>query len=230
MSQIAVSIVQRPRLMKPLIALLVVVITGCAAGHTGSAGQSAPAAPGATAETMRETAAAPDAERTSDADVRFMQGMMAHHAQALEMTSLVPERTSSADIRLLARRVEMSQLEEMEVMQGWLRGRGEAVPTRSDPHAHHHPAPGRDGEQHGLMPGMLTPEQLSRLGEATGPEFDRLFLQFMIQHHEGALAMVAALFEEGGGQDPEIFQFASHVDGDQRIEIARMHRMLAADG
>ena len=151
------------------------------------------------------------------ADVRFMQGMIGHHAQALEMTALLATRTSSEDMRKLARRIELSQSDEIEMMQDWLRGRGEPLP---DPHAHH--APGGT-----LMPGMLTREEMERLAAAKGSEFDRLFLEFMIKHHDGALVMVSQLFSTpGAAQESEIFAFASDVDADQRMEIARMGAML----
>lgn len=143
-----------------------------------------------------------------------MQGMITHHGQALVMTDLVAERTASEDIRRLARRIDVSQVDEIARMRRWLERRALAVPKG---HAH---AP--------LMPGMLTAEELDRLAGATGAEFDRLFLEFMIRHHEGALVMVANLFStDGGGQEAEIFQFASHVDADQRAEIARMRDMLS---
>ena len=146
-----------------------------------------------------------------------MQGMIAHHAQALAMTALLASRTNREEMRLLARRIELSQSDEIGMMQRWLKKRGEAVP---DEHAHH---------DHGgaLMPGMLTPEQMSRLEAAKGQEFDRLFLESMIKHHDGALTMVTDLFAtQGAGQEPEIFAFASDVDADQRIEIDRMSGML----
>ena len=153
----------------------------------------------------------------TETDVRFMQGMIGHHAQALEMTMLLPSRTDREDMRLLARRIELSQADEIAMMQRWLRGRGHAVP---DPHAHHDHAGA-------LMPGMATPEEMRRLEAANGKEFDRMFLEFMIRHHDGALTMVNDLFStEGAGQEPEIFAFASDVDADQRIEIDRMSAML----
>jgi uncharacterized protein (DUF305 family) len=153
----------------------------------------------------------------SPADVSFMQGMIGHHAQALEMTALLPSRTARSDMRLLARRIELSQADEIHWMERWLEVRGHAAP---DAHAHH--AAGAV-----LMPGMLTPEELTRLAEAAGSDFDRLFLEFMIKHHEGALIMVNDLFmTEGAGQDTEIYAFASDVDADQRIEIDRMMRLL----
>ncbi|MGH9332450.1 MAG: DUF305 domain-containing protein [Vicinamibacteria bacterium] len=153
----------------------------------------------------------------TEADVRFMQGMIAHHAQALEMTALLPSRSTREDIRKLALRIEVSQADEIKMMQDWLRARGQEVP---DVRAHH---------AHGatLMPGMLTAEEMGRLAEAKVPDFDRLFLEFMIKHHEGALVMVEDLFSQpGAGQESEMFAFASDVNADQRMEIERMRAML----
>jgi uncharacterized protein (DUF305 family) len=151
------------------------------------------------------------------ADVRFMQGMIGHHAQALEMSALVPSRTSREEMRLLARRIEISQADEINMMREWLTSRGEAAPDELALHAH--------GAT--LMPGMLTREEMQRLAQSTGPEFDRLFLEFMIKHHAGALVMVEELFAQpGAGQEPEMFAFASDVDADQRMEIDRMGAML----
>ena len=179
--------------------------------------------PGAPGQPSRVIAAdkAVDLSRVqhTPADVRFMQGMIGHHAQALEMTDLLRTRTSSEDMKLLARRIEVSQADEIKMMQEWLKARGQAVP---DAHAHH---------AHGatLMPGMLTAEEMTRLAAAKGAEFDRLFLEFMIKHHEGALTMVTELFATpGAGQESEIFAFASDVDADQRMEIDRMRGMLRA--
>lgn len=146
------------------------------------------------------------------ADVLFVRGMISHHAQALDMVELVPDRTDNAAIRRLARRIEISQKDEIAIMERWLGERGGIPP---------------EGHDHGpLMPGMLTGEELSRLADATGDAFDRLFLQLMIRHHEGALVMVADLFDAGGGQEPGVFQIASNVDADQRAEIARMRELL----
>lgn len=148
-----------------------------------------------------------------EADVRFMRGMIVHHAQALEMTDLVAERADDEDLHRLARRIEISQIDEIDSMRRWLESRGEPLP-----------------EEHGhgpSMPGMLTDAQMERLAGAEGARFDRLFLEGMIQHHEGALVMVEELFAiEGAGQEAEIFVFASHVDADQRAEIARMRDVL----
>jgi uncharacterized protein (DUF305 family) len=145
-----------------------------------------------------------------------MEGMIHHHAQALDMTGLVPARSGSADMRMLAQRIEDSQADEIRMMERWLAERGHAVP---DAHAH---------EGHtGTMPGMATAEEMERLARASGGEFDRLFLELMIRHHEGALVMVKDLFSTpGAGQESEIFAFASDVVADQRMEIQRMDAML----
>lgn len=150
-------------------------------------------------------------------DVRFMQGMIGHHAQALEMTALVPSRSFRDDIRMLAARIEASQADEIKMMQSWLEVRGEEVPGE-----HAHQAPGAP-----LMPGMLTAEDMGRLAAAQGAAFDRLFLAFMIRHHEGALIMVEELFANArAAQDSELFAFASDVDADQRMEIERMGAII----
>jgi uncharacterized protein (DUF305 family) len=160
----------------------------------------------------------------TDADVRFMQMMIEHHAQAVEMTALVPARTSRENMLLLARRIQASQADEIAWMERWLESRGASPPEAGGHHAHHaHPA------GHSGMPGMLSRDELDRLAEARGPEFDELFLEFMIFHHQGAILMVEELFSSaGGGQDGETYGFATHVESDQRIEIDRMRRMLAA--
>jgi uncharacterized protein (DUF305 family) len=154
------------------------------------------------------------------ADVKFMQGMIAHHAQAIEMAALVPTRTTRSDLRTLAQRIDVSQKDEIAMMQRWLTAHHETAP---DPlAAHEHAA----GAEH--APGMLTPEQMAALGKANGAAFDRLFLTGMIQHHWGAVTMVAQLFATpGAAQDSDIFRFASDVDADQRAEIARMRTLLA---
>jgi uncharacterized protein (DUF305 family) len=152
------------------------------------------------------------------ADVRFMQGMIGHHAQAIEMVRLLMTNSASAEMKLLGKRIEVSQEDEIQMMQDWLKARGQPLP---DPHAHHQAGAA-------LMPGMLTAEEMSRLSAAKGVAFDRLFLEGMIKHHQGALTMVRELFATpGAGQDVEIYSFASDVDADQRMEIDRMGAMLA---
>lgn len=172
---------------------------------------------GATAQAQATPQPAP---RHGAADVRFVTGMIGHHAQALEMVALVRERATRGDVRLMAERVEVSQRDEIAMMERWLRARGEPLPSADSAHAHH-------GGGHAQMPGMLTAGEMQRLGAAAGAEFDRLFLELMIRHHEGALAMVAELFgTRGGGQESEVFHIASEVDADQRMEIDRMRTML----
>ena len=176
--------------------------------------------PGAPGEPSRVRGADPPATiKYTTADVKFMQGMIGHHAQALEMTALLPSRTAQDPMKLLARRIDVSQTDEIRMMQRWLEARGLEAPSV---HAHH--VAGAT-----LMPGMLTPEEMTRLAEAKGAVFDRLFLELMIKHHEGALVMVRTLFSESGAaQDSDIFAFASDVEADQSMEIERMRGMLAA--
>jgi uncharacterized protein (DUF305 family) len=158
-------------------------------------------------------------------DVEFMQGMIMHHAQAVEMTALINERTTNKNLRLLGSRISHSQESEMKFMERWLKLRGE--PT-SMPMPASHNMPGMDMSKHQmLMPGMLTAEQMDALKKAKGDQFDRLFLKGMIQHHKGALTMVEELFNTAGsGQDAELFNFATDVDSGQRAEIKIMETML----
>jgi uncharacterized protein (DUF305 family) len=148
------------------------------------------------------------------ADVRFMQDMIGHHAQAVMMAAMVPERETGIQLSRLAQKIDISQRDEIEMMKRWLGERSQAVPDNAHMHAMR-------------MPGMLTPEQMAQLDAARGPEFERLFLTFMIQHHEGALVMVEELFASpGSAQDSEIFRFVTDVDADQRDEIFIMQSML----
>jgi uncharacterized protein (DUF305 family) len=154
-----------------------------------------------------------------------MQGMIRHHGQAIVMAAWAQTRAARNDVRVLASRIDVAQRDEVATMQRWLRDRREAVP---DAHTQHNMPGHQLSSSAPLMPGMLTPEQLAQLETARGPEFDRLFLTFMIQHHEGALTMVRDLFgSPGAGQDATIFRFASDVEADQTTEIDRMHTMLA---
>lgn len=160
-------------------------------------------------------------------DVEFMQGMIMHHAQAVEMVALIESRTTNEKLRLLGARISHSQAEEIRFMQRWLQVRGE--PTEmpmsgmvdNDMNGMH----GSGGKM--LMPGMLTPIQMGALRRAKGADFDRLFLTGMIQHHNGALIMVKDLFDTAGaGQDSQLFNFATDVDSGQRAEIKIMQNML----
>ena len=151
------------------------------------------------------------------ADAKFMQGMIGHHSQALEMVALLRTRSQRADMQLLGKRIDLSQADEIKMMQQWLRARGQPLP---DPHAHH-----MAGAT--LMPGMLTAEEVDGLAKAKGAEFDRLFLQLMIKHHNGALFMVEELLATpGAAQESEIFAFTADIVADQRMEIDRMGAML----
>jgi uncharacterized protein (DUF305 family) len=158
------------------------------------------------------------------ADVEFMQGMIHHHAQAIVMSRWAASHGASPSVQTLAARIINSQQDEIATMAQWLRNRHQVVPDTTP-----------DGSSSGmmmggrpmLMPGMLTEEQLRQLDAARGPAFDRLFLTFMIQHHEGAITMVHDLFETAGaGQDEKVFKFASDANVDQTTEIARMQQML----
>ena len=160
------------------------------------------------------------------ADIHFMSGMIGHHSQAILIAGWAPTHGASAQLRILAERIINAQQDEISIMELWLRDRRQPVPKAS--------ATGMkmmmDGMEHEMvMPGMLTSDQLKLLDQATGKEFDRLFLGFMIQHHRGAVTMVTDLFATyGAGQDETVFKFASDVNVDQSTEIARMQRMLLA--
>ena len=157
------------------------------------------------------------------ADVAFMQGMIMHHAQAVEMTALIPSHTDNADIRRLGAKISSSQQDEIQFMKRWLIARGQptsmAMPGMPDMDMSGTPMP--------RMPGMLTPAQMEALRNAKGAEFDHLFLTGMIQHHSGALTMVHELFSAAGaGQTADLFDFATDVDNGQRAEIRIMQSML----
>ena len=160
------------------------------------------------------------------ADVRFMQGMIAHHAQALVMAAMAPTHGAGDRVILLSRKIIVSQKDEIALMQTWLRDHGERVPDPSNARTHDmHMSTDTTALR---MPGMLTPAQLTELDRTRDANFERLFLADMIQHHQGALVMVATLFATpGAGQTSEIFAYATGVDADQRAEIARMTAMLS---
>jgi len=178
-----------------------------------------PGAPGQPTQVI-SAAAATDLSNVeyTGADIKFMQGMIGHHAQALEMVELLKTRTASEDLKKLALRIELSQDDEIRMMQTWLGARHQRVPSRTELHQH--------GAQ--LMPGMLTADEMKQLEAAKGREFDRLFLEGMIKHHGGALAMVRELLDTpGAAQESDVFAFVSDVEADQRMEIDRMGAMLA---
>ena len=165
------------------------------------------------------------------ADVHFMSGMIYHHAQAVMMAGWAPTHDASPSLRALCERIVVGQSDEINLMQRWLRDRHQTLP---DPKAVQSMMPGMAGmagmpgmDSSMMMPGMLTSEQLAQLDKARGPEFDRLFLTFMIQHHRGAITMVNQLFGQGSGEEETVFRFASDVYADQTTEIDRMQKMLA---
>lgn len=160
----------------------------------------------------------------SPADVEFISGMIGHHAQALVMSAFAPDNDANRTIQILAARITNAQTDEIALMQRWLRDRGRDVPEVG-PGGHMVHDAGPDP----LMPGMLSPEKLTRLARARGMEFDRLFLTYMIEHHRGAVTMVHALFaKDGAAQDNLIFKLASDIQVDQITEVARMRQMLDA--
>jgi len=173
-----------------------------------------------------EPKARPDLVRQpySEADVDFMSGMIPHHAQAVLMGGWAPTHGARPELRVLCERMAIAQRDEIEFMRNWLRDREQAVPA-ANATAHRMKMNGVEHDM--LMPGMLTAEQLAQLDKARGPEWDRLFLTFMIKHHEGALKMVDDLFASFGAlQDDDVYKFASDLYADQTTEIERMHKML----
>lgn len=170
---------------------------------------------------------------SSAKDVEFMQGMIMHHDQAVEMTAMIESRTINKAVRLIGAKISQSQSDEINFMKRWLRVRGEKTEmpmmdmSKMDHSKMDHSKMDHSKMNHSLMPGMLSPEQMEALKKAKGAEFDRLFLAGMIQHHEGALIMVKELFQTAGaGQDAELFNFASDVDTGQRAEIKIMQDLL----
>jgi uncharacterized protein (DUF305 family) len=180
--------------------------------------------PGAPGEESREISAdeavaAATAIKHTEADVAFMRGMIHHHAQALVMTNMVRSRSDTRAIPLFARRIQLSQETEIERMEEWLTERGEQPPTDEE-HLRDHG---------GMMPGMLSEAELSRLAAAQGRAFDLRFLRAMRRHHDGALRMIAELQADGGGMEPALGDFTADVQADQGIEIARIEQLLAAE-
>ena len=209
--------------------LFAALATGC--GGTTGAGPEAAPRPTPAADSVAEIEALfrarTDSARTrfTEADIDFMTGMIGHHAQALVMAELAPTHGASPQVQTLAARIINSQQDEIASMQQWLRERGQPVPEV-------HVMDGElmvHGAEHAMhMPGMLTAEQMQELKGARGAEFDRLFLRYMIQHHQGAVTMVHDLFgTDGAGQDEAAFRLASDVQVDQITEIERMEQMLA---
>jgi uncharacterized protein (DUF305 family) len=201
-----------------------------------------PGAPGQSSKTLNPASVRTPLRTPTEADISFMQGMVMHHSQAVEMTDLLRTRSQNKDLQALGQRISISQTDEMQYMKQWLEDRGKpaSMSHGSMDKMGDHMADTKDKGvmDHGamnhmdmssmpLMPGMLTPQQMEALSKATGPLFDHLFLTGMIQHHTGALVMVQDLFDTpGAGQDAVLFDFATDVDNTQRAEINIMQGML----
>jgi uncharacterized protein (DUF305 family) len=194
-------------------------LAACTSGHRGEVQTiPQPAIARARADSLRHP--------YTVADVDFMSHMIGHHAQALVMAGWAPSHGATASVRILAERIINAQQDEIATMQQWLRDRGKPVPE-ARPTGMKMMMNGVEHEM--LMPGMLTEDQMKQLDQARGPEFDRRFLTFMIQHHRGAVTMVQDLFgTNAAAQDETVFKFANDVSVDQSTEIARMERMLTA--
>ena len=229
------------KLMRPVkiyrstLRFLTTLPTLLALAALAACGTTSPGAPSDSARSdhpMQVTAA--DAERAgvTQAEVRFMQGMIVHHAQAVRMAGLVPARSRHESLRTLARRIGISQRDEIALMQRWLRQRGLPAPEPD----YVYPWDDGDaagmamgGELHTRMAGILSPEQMAQLAAAEGTAFDRLFLRGMIEHHGGALTMVERLLDApGAAQEPATYELAVGISGLQRSQIARMRALLAA--
>lgn len=202
--------ISRPHRHATILGLALTVLAGaCATRTAGAADRPAAASAGATAPD-------PAGKPAGESNVRFMRDMIAHHRQALDMSALAERNAADPAIRTLARRIDASQTAEIARMQRWLATRNHDTTATAGHHA------GR------AMPGMLSDREMAGLAAVTGPAFDRLFVESMVRHHEGALVMVAELMDAGGGRDDlELFQLASQIDADQRAEIERMRRLLA---
>jgi uncharacterized protein (DUF305 family) len=190
-----------------------------------------PGAPGQSSKTLSPAAAITPRREPAEADTSFMQGMIHHHAQAVEMVDLLRTRSRNKDLRALADRISISQTDEIKYMKQWLEDRGKPPMMVHDmAHMNHNMADMKGMASMPLMPGMLTPEQMQALAKATGPAFDHLFLTGMIQHHTGALVMVEDLFDTpGAGQDAMLYDFATDIDNTQRAEIKIMQGMLSKE-
>jgi uncharacterized protein (DUF305 family) len=215
------------------------VMAPCQQANPATSGVSIvqPGAPGHSNKTLTPETASAAPRKPSEADIKFMQGMIMHHSQAVEMTDLLRTRSQGKEVQALGKRISISQTDEMRFMKQWLTDRGLPLSEHGsmdmsgmDMSAMDHDMAGMDHMSMSAMPtmpGMLTPAQMKALAAATGPAFDHLFLTGMIQHHTGALTMVKDLFAtQGAGQDPQLFDFASDVDNTQQAEIDIMRHML----
>ena len=207
-------------IMRPVCGFILVLVSSTPASQPPAQPPPLvqPGAPGQPTQVISaETATNSSHAGPTAADVTFMQEMLGHHSQAIEMVELLRTRTRRQDMQMIGKRIDLSQADEIKMMHDWLRARGQPIP---DAHAHHMP-----GAK--LMPGMLTAAEMARLEAAKGPAFDTLFLTLMIKHHNGALAMVEDLLRTpGAAQESEIFAFTNDIVADQRMEIERMAAML----
>jgi uncharacterized protein (DUF305 family) len=204
---------------------LLYVCAATVAGQQAGAPIVQPGAPGESSKTLSPSTAGTPARMPAEADTKFMQGMIHHHSQAVEMTALMPSRTHNKDLLAFGKRISISQTDEMKYMKQWLEDRGKPLMDHS---GMTHDSMGR--MEMPMMPGMLTPQQMQALTKAAGAAFDRLFLTGMIQHHTGALIMVEDLFATpGAGQDNVLFDFATDVDNTQSAEIKIMQGMLSKE-
>jgi uncharacterized protein (DUF305 family) len=210
------------------------VTASCQQAKTATSGVSIvqPGAPGQSNKTLTPETASAAPRKPSEADIKFMQGMIMHHSQAVEMTDLLSTRSQDKEVQALGKRISISQTDEMRFMKQWLTDRGLPISEHNSMDMAGMDMAGMDHDHMDMgampmMPGMLTPPQMKALAAATGPAFDHLFLTGMIQHHTGALTMVKDLFAfPGAGQDPQLFDFASDVDNTQQAEIDIMRHML----
>jgi uncharacterized protein (DUF305 family) len=209
-------------------ALFFIGAAGAFAQQPGSAASSGaivqPGAPGQPGKDLDPRSVSVAPPKPFGPDVEFMQGMIMHHSQAVEMVALLRTRGKSRDLKALGEKITLSQTDEIRYMKDWLETRGQPTTMKMD---HSHMTPAQMKNMNMLMPGMLTPKQMDELAKARGTKFDQLFLTGMIQHHGGALTMVDDLFHTpGAGQDPVLFDFATDIDNTQRAEIKIMQAML----
>ena len=205
-------------------ALVLAAVTACSANHANTV----PDPPQGEAAAIARARADSIRHPYTQADIDFMTGMISHHAQAIAMAEWADSNDAGGAVRVLCARIINAQRDEIRIMQGWLRDRNQTVPQ---PDLTGMGLMRMNGAMHRMMmPGMLTPEQMAALRAARGPEFDRMFLRGMIQHHKGAVQMVKDLFgHEGAAQDELTFKLASDINVDQTTEIARMEKMLTID-
>jgi len=204
-------------------ALALAAVAACSANHTSTTPEPAQGQAAAIARARVDSIRHP----YTQADIDFMSGMISHHAQAIVMAGWADSNQAGPSIKVLCGRIMNAQKDEIRILQGWLRDRNQVVP---EPRATGMRMKVNGVEQDMLRPGMLSPEQMDALHRAKGPEFDRLFLHDMIQHHKGAVTMVKELFASyGAAQDDIVFKVASDINVDQTTEIARMEKMLTID-